>query len=333
MRTLSALAIACVSTASWVTSAAGADSALAPGCAQAGAIVAAAAGCSYGLPVVAGDLVLVPKSCRHEPAHKSVDRHAVEVRALATGARVGQASLPPTDVVGPQPPPAGQMLPGDPPLLVLPGGIAAIDARKGSAELVFEPPGRVVAAARLRGLLALAEALPAAKGGKAAIEWTVLDLEAGGVVGQALIAGGAVRDLALVQDKDGLRAMIGLGDDVTGVDLTAAVLGADGKPVVKDGQLVPRKVARSAVASGSAGSGCPVFPHPDRAIVDRPALRIEGRTAAVGQGHIAVAWRSPPAQCLAIRRADKGLRDLAWVRAADGSFQLVGTLCTGAPAL
>lgn len=316
-----------------VPAVAAAQGALAPGCAHAGAVVAAAAGCNYGLPVVAGDLVLLPKACRHEPAHKSVDRHSVEVRALATGARIAQASLPPTDAVRPLPPAAGQILPGDPPLLVLPGGIAAIDPRKGGAELVFEPQGRVLAAARLGAILALAEALPPSKEGKVAIEWTVLDLDAAAVLGQALVAGGTVRDLALTQDKEGLRTAIGLGDDATGVDLVAQVADAAGKPASKDGQLVPKKVARSKAAPAAASGGCPVFPTPDRAIVDRPAVRLEGGAAVVGAAQQYEAWRSPPAQCVAIRKADRGLRYVAWVRGADGSFQLVATMCTGAPAL
>jgi len=310
-----------------------AEGALAPGCAHAGLVIAAAPSCHYGLPVIADDLVLLPKVCRHDPAHKSFDRHAVEVRALATGARVGQASLAAGDARGPAPPPAGQVLPGDPPLLVLPSGIAAIDARKGTADVVFEAQGRLLAAARSGGLLALAEALPASHGAKAAIEWTVLDLDGGAVVGQALVAGTAVRDLALVRDKEGVRSAIGLGDDPTGVDLVATIADAAGQSTVKEGQLTPRKVARALATAAAQGAGCPVFAHPDRVLVDRPSARIEARTVAVGQSGRLETWRSPPAQCLAIRRAVKGLRDVAWVRGADGTLQLVAAVCSGAPAL
>ena len=308
-----------------------ADSARAPGCALAGAISQAAAGCSYGLAVVVDDLVLIPKSCRHELAGKPVDRQAVEVRALATGARIGQASLPAGPARGTQPPDAGQLLPGDPPLLVLPQGIAALDARKGAADLVFEPQGRLLGAARLGGLLALAEALPPGKDGKAAIEWTVIDLDAGGVVGQALIAGTAVRDLALLRDATGVRAAIGLGQDATAVELQAQLFDAGGKSALKDGQLVPRKVGAAKAAPTALPAGCAVFDPPDRAIVDRPAVRIALGQFSVGPTTLAAPFHSAPHACLAIRKAGKGLRDVAWVRAPDGGLHVVALLCSAAP--
>ena len=294
-------------------------------CGAAGApITIAAKNCTYGLPAVHDGLVLVPKSCRLDLASKPVDRQSVEVRTMA-GARIGQGSLPPQPAVGDQPADPGALLAGVPPLLVLPTGIAAIDARRGSAELVFEAQGVLLGAARAGDLLALAERLPADKSGKPKIEWTVLDLEGGAVLGQAIVAGSAVAAIALTKSAQGVRAGLSLGQDPTAVQLEALVADGAGKLAIKDGQLAVTPVAKSLPARSAPAAGCPVVATAAAVVTVRMAvLRAGGvRLPAVSGGQV---WRTSE-NCLAIADTGAGTGRLAWIAAAGGEIRLVSMTC------
>ncbi len=306
------------------------DAAPSPGCAPAGVtLTLAARACSYGLPVIYEGLVLIPKSCRLELAGKPIDRHSVEVRTVTNGSRIGQASLPPQPASGSQPPDPGAILAGTPPLLVLGAGIAAIDGRKGSADLVFEAQGVLLGAARTGDLLALAERLPPDKSGKAKIEWTILDLEAGALVGEATTSGTAIAGMSLVRSATGVRASLDLGSDATSVHIEAQVLDATGKSVVKDGQLAVVAGPKPARAVPTGAIGCPVIAASTSVVVARMAA-VRPDATRLPPSVANQPWRSPEA-CVAIIETP-GHQRLAWLRNATGDLQLVSVSCTQASA-
>ncbi|MSQ84342.1 MAG: hypothetical protein EXR77_15895 [Myxococcales bacterium] len=300
-----------------------------PGCVSAGVTIASAAkNCVYGLPALADELVLIPKSCRHDLGGKAVDRHSVEVRALSTGARIAQASLPPTPATAAQPPSPGEVLVGTPALLVLANGIASIDARKGDADMAFEAQGQLLGAARLGDLLAIAEALPAPKGAKPTIEWTILDLEAGGIVGQAVVAGNSISAIALRRSATGVVAAVHLGHDATAVQLVADVLDGANKSALKNGNLVPRRVVLSPALSPVDAGGCPVFGGAVAVVVGRPAAVIQGNHTELASTSTGIPWHSSPQSCVVIRQNSVGLRHVAWLRLPSGEVQLHAVQCS-----
>ena len=200
--------------------------------------------CRFAEPVAAlsggapANTQLVAKVCLHKSGDQRLIRHSVELRAAQTGARLQQASLPATPTTTDALPAPALVLPGSPPLLVLPHGIAAADLRLGSAELVFEAQGKLLGAARDGDLLALVEALALGdRGGAPQLEWTVLDLEAGQVIGQAVLAGAAVDSVVLRRDKSGVYTELRLMGPKKSLIVRAAILGSDGKSVVRNGQL------------------------------------------------------------------------------------------------
>jgi hypothetical protein len=201
--------------------------------------------CRFGEPIAAltsgtpANTQLVAKVCLHKNGDQRLIRHSVELRAAQTGARLQQASLPATPTTTDALPAPALVLPGSPPLLVLPHGIAAADLRLGSAELVFEAQGKLLGAARDGDLLTLVEEAPAGddRGGAPQLEWTVLDLEAGQVIGQAVLAGAAVDSVVLRRDKSGVYTELRLRGPKKSLILRAGILGPDGKSLVKNGQL------------------------------------------------------------------------------------------------
>ena len=203
--------------------------------------MAALAGCVHGAPVRQGDLILVPRVCHLTVNGVQLDRRTVDVRNGETGARVGQTSLPQAPVSPTQFSP-GTILPGDPPLLVYPGGIAAIDARANRAEVSFEPQGKLVGAARHGDLLFVAEQQPPDKNfANGSLALTVIDQEAGEVLGDLQIAGIALDSLALrtTQGK-GVELALTRQEKGKPVELVAPLRDAAGKSVVKNGALAAR---------------------------------------------------------------------------------------------
>lgn len=200
--------------------------------------------CRLGEPVAAvnpgapANTQLLAKVCLHKSGDQRLIRHSVELRSTQSGARLQQASLPATPTTTDALPAPALVLPGSPPLMVLPHGIAAADLRLGSAELVFEAQGQLLGAARDGDLLALVEALPLGdRGGPPQLEWTVLDLEAGQVIGQAVLAGAAVDSVVLRRDKSGVYTQLRLRSPKKSLVVRADILGPDGKSLVKNGQL------------------------------------------------------------------------------------------------
>lgn len=290
--------------------------------------------CAYGLPQVDGDFVLIPKVCRHELAGRAVWRRSVEVKQLATGQKVQQASLPPQDATATALPVVGQLWPGAPALLVYPQGIAAIDPKAGSAEPVHEPTGPLVAVARSGDLLALVEQLPAKGKDKGGFEWTVLDLGAGELLGQVHFGAGEVADLRWSRDgkKSAATATCKVADAkgaTKWIELTVAVTDASGKSAVRDQALEPKVSPAKAPGSAEQPSGVPTVSADPSARPDMDALRVEANSPVrVARPLVPVTCtpHAPGATCLAIVGTAAPGRWLAWVQPASGARELRG--CT-----
>jgi len=273
-----------------------------------------AGNCAYGQPQFDGDLVLVPKICRHDLAGRAVLRRSVEVKLAANGQRVQQASLPPEDSTATTLPPVGQLWPGAPTLLAYPGGIAAIEPRAGKAELVLEPQGILLAMARSGDLLGLLEQLPSDGKGKAVLEWTVLDLAAGEILGQAHLSLPKVLDLRWVSQAGGMQvALEGQADDKR-LRLQAPVRDAAGKSLIVKEALVP--VAQPATTVLVPTSAEPA------ALVDREVVRIESS----GEAKLGRPGANPdcdsPSKCLAMLGPYAGGRWLVWLQPPTGPREL-----------
>ncbi len=270
--------------------------------------------CAYGQPQIDGDLVLVPKICRHDLAGRSVVRRSVEVKLLANGQRVQQASLPPEDSTATTLPAVGQLWPGAPALLAYPGGIAAIEPRAGKADVVLEPQGTLIAMARSADLLALLEQLPSDGKGKPVLEWTVLDLAAGEILGQAHLSLPKVLDLRWVSSASGLQvALEGQADDKR-LRLQAPVRDAAGKSLIVKEALVPvPQAAANCVPAAGADPG---------AMLDREIVRIE----SAGDAKLGRPGATPdcdtPSKCLAMVGPYAGGRWLVWLQPASGPREL-----------
>jgi hypothetical protein len=280
-------------------------------------VLVASTGCDYGVPARSGELLLVPKVCRLPLDGKLLDRHSVEVRLASTGAKVGQASLPPAQVKDakvplPQP---GMLLGGAFPLLVLPVGIAAIEGRSGRAELVFEPQGRLLGVARLGEVLAVVEEMPADDGfPKGSLEWTVLDFGAGDVLGSLRLAGVDLAGLALrTPASGGLEAVLERTAAGKHVEVVAMVRDAAGKTMAPGGTLAGK--VRPLLASLSmAASGCEILAPANSVVLARPRLVVAGAPAAASV-------------CLAVTEVDGQGRGFAWWQTATGSRELRTMTC------
>lgn len=289
--------------------------------------MAALPGCVHGAPVRQGDLILVPRVCQLTVNGAQVFRRTVDVRNGETGARVGAVSLPPGAIAAEQFVP-GAVLPGDPPLLVYPTGIAAIDARANRAEVSFEAQA-LVGVARYGDLLLVVEAQPADKQfGNGSLQLTVIDQEAGEVLGDLQIAGTALDALALraTQGK-GVELTLARDDKGKPVALVAPLRDAAGKSLVKNGALAAK--VQPATALTTTAIGCALLPAPASAVVAQAAVLVRdgklergklpglslvtmpptdacmlvGALAATGAERIGMAWfdRAGKAQLQAVR--------------------------------
>ncbi len=319
-----------------------------PPCQDVGPWLAATTGCDYGAPVRSGTSLLVPKVCRIAMGGKNVDRHTVEVRN-STGAKLGQASLPPTpaDTNWPQP---GFVLAGTPPLLVVPAGIAGLELRTGTAEFVYEPQGTLIAVTRQGDLLALAERVQApiqpgqnkavlAKNqpNQGAVEWTVLDLDAGTIVGQQHLAGPELEGLGWQQTAQGqVEAVLVRTAQGKRLEIAAVVVDAAGKVIIsKDGTL-DAKVRPAGSAGTAVSSGpdqCVALTTGQGAVLGSPGVVLsqEPSRNRMAQGQKLLPWQGP-LRCEAVMALDTASgqgaavlitptgRALHWVRCAtDGT--------------
>ena len=300
--------------------------------------------CSYGPPVISGESVLIPKVCLHDSKGHKVLRHSVEARSLASGARQNQAALPAQATATDALPPPGTVLPGTPALLVIPQGIAACDFQRGAAELVFESQGGLIGAARNGDALALVEALPAeSKGKPARLEWTVLDLEAGGVLGQVLLAGHSIEGLALQRTGAALTAVLWQANGGRLQEVQAAVYSDSGQLSAKNGDM-PLRIRVVATAPAPTvpwpqAGACPTAVGDRGALVGKPTLVIggsagqpQGRGAHADPAQVARLLWTGPQPCLGAVLAPGAVRGAAWLRTASGAAELRAIHCSSAPA-
>lgn len=256
-------------------------------CVAAGAKVRAMRSCRYGTPVVVGDVLFLPRSCRLPLKSGPIERHTVEIRDAVTGRKHGQASLPPKPSTSGAPPRPGALIGGPYPLFVWQGGIAAIDAASKRARVVYEATGQLAAVARYGEVLALVDALPADKTFKrGSLEWTVLDFGAGELLGQLRAAPAPLTDIGIAKGSQGGRSLVawlGLKGPKGPLEVSATIRGADGKPAAKGGHLSPRASAPKGrglpFASGAtAGPGqtCAVLTGRDAVITAAPWVDLGG---------------------------------------------------------
>ncbi len=269
--------------------------------------------CAYGQPIVDGDLVLVPKVCHHDLAGRKVVRRSVEVKSLATGQRVQQASLPPEDFTGTTLPVVGQLWPGAPVLLAYPGGIAAIESRAGKADVVMEPQGPLLAVARSGDLLAIVEQLPAEGKEAPMLEWTVLDLAAGEILGLTHMKPSPVADLRWSLDPRGLAVELDVPHGDKLLTLRVPVRDSGGKSLISKEILVP--VATAATAKDRYLPGDP------ESVLSREALRVES-TGDVRGSRLAACQLAAPSKCLAKLAPNRGDHWLAWLQPPTGPREL-----------
>ncbi len=271
------------------------ECALVPGSAP----MAALPGCVHGAPVRQGDLVLVPRVCHLTVNGAQVERRTVDIRHGDTGARVSQVSLPPGTLPPEQFVP-GAVLPGEPPLLVYPTGIAAIDARAGHAEVSFEAQGKLVGVARLGDLLLVVEAqAPDKVFANGSLALTVIDQEAGEVLGDLQLAGTALDALAL-RPTQGKGAELALQRQEKGkpVELVAPLRDAAGKSVVKKGALAAHVVPLNPLALTPAG--CALLPSASSALVERSPVAVhDGKIDRDLPNGLAIV-ATPPADACAV---------------------------------
>ena len=302
---------------------------------QAGATpLPAMTGCVHGLPVRQGELLLIPRVCRATLANQPVVRHSVDVRHAETGAKIGTASLPPTTPGTGEPVP-GTVLAGEPPLLVTPDGIAALEPRKGVAEPSFAPEGTLVAVARSGDVLVVVEATPADKhfpAGSLAI--TVMDQEAGDLLGEQRIAGTALSSLEL-------RAGTGKALDVlltrTEKDkLVTAVLpvrDAAGKKLAnKDGVLGAKLQPGTPPPASVTGDGCAVVQARLTGHVGQTAVRVADGHVGVPNADARATWTGPAegGQCMVVSALGTGETPAAavWLQTAPDKAVLRVARCT-----
>jgi len=246
-------------------------------------------GCDYGVPVRSGAHLIVPRVCRLAVEGKHYDRHGVDVRDGATGARIGQAALPPVLVAPGRPMPrVGALLGGAYPLLVHHTGIAVIDAKAGRAEAVFEAPAGLVAVARRGEILAVAEVVPAEKGAPAGLEWTVLDFGAGELLGQLQLEGTALTGLGLRGGAGTpLEAVLEREQQGRPIEWVAEIRNSSGTLVPKDGKLMAKsRPAPARAAAEAATAGCPVAPIASSVLLASPVLIVSPDKSR----HILAAW-------------------------------------------
>jgi hypothetical protein len=273
-------------------------------------------GCVYGLPVAHGELWLVPRACRLQLDGRWLDRQTVEVRRGST--RVTQASLPPmpasADPAQGLPPP-GEVLPGSTPLWVLPHGIAAVDTRQGRAEWMFEAPGSLLAVARHGDLLALAESATPDNANTSRLQLTVLDLEAGDVIGETRLAGDGLTDLRLASGDDGRVDLLVERSDARRrqqIVLPVQDKAGDRSHALKQARARDLNAAPASPPPGEAA--CPALAERHHAVTARPALSLP--TAAGQAVHLRpdsqLPWRGL-GRCLALGVPGPDRRSWVWL--------------------
>jgi len=288
-------------------------------------------GCVHGAPARSGDTLLIPRICRTSLQGKTFDRHTVDIRNATTGARVGQASLPPSEPKAGAPlAQVAQILGGPWPLLVHPGGIGAVDAKASRIEAVFESDSGLNAVARLGDVLTIVEKmLPDKQFPKGGLEWTVLDYGAGEMLGQLQLAGGPAEAVALkATTGGGIEAALYRSVAGKRFALIAQVIDSAGKHAA-DAAMRAKVVEVPGLSRPPAAAGCAV-------LATAAAIRVDvlgfstsddparNAPAVASAGHASVTSAST---CLAILEPDTRGDTFGWFAAAGGKAELRAVHC------
>jgi hypothetical protein len=220
--------------------------------------------CVWGAPLQVMDQWLVPRTCRvslpaeaGKPA-KVMLRQGIEV--AGTGRTI---YLPATDAPASGLPAPGQWLAGEPPLLVFPSGLAAIDVRRGQGEWVLQADGQLAAVARSGDVIALADRIAAVGKQPAVVEFSAVDIGKGIDFGAAVTKDAPVVGLEVSTTNDGLKLLATLQTPKGLALATMALADASGKPQNKDGQLPlsvgPAPPPSAPATSQPAGTTCPTL--------------------------------------------------------------------------
>lgn len=304
-------------------------------CAAVGLKIGTMSTCRYGVPVVVGKVLFVPKACKIPIGKRVITRHTVELRDLATGRKQGQASLPAVRIPAASAaktaiPKPGALIGGPYPLFVHDRAIAAIDASSRRARVVFEATGTIAGVARYGELLAIVERLPkAGKRPAGVLEWTVLDFGAGEILGQSHLAPTQLLDVGLGKEGGQLVSWLGVKSAKGSADLVAPVRTKAGKPATTNGRLaaVAKRRGQRFMAHGSrAKSGtkpaCVVLTGRDSVL---PSAVWVDLGAKSGTSPAAAARTLPIAGCLAATGGSG--RVWAWHRSSAGNPELRAYQC------
>jgi hypothetical protein len=286
----------------------------------AGVAIRALPGCNYGVPVRAGDKLLVPRACRLQVAEKTVERHTIEIRLAATGASVGQASLPAAGAVSTASLPVpGIVLPATPMLYAWPGGLAALDLATRTLEPALAPDGTLLAVAVRGDRVVVVEGSDASK-------WqvTALDLEHESVIGEATVQAPPPNGLAWTAAGDAVEVTVAGTNSWSRLIVTLPTGAPQGPPP----PLSIRRLAVPAPRPASAPN-CPWVPARDATVFNELAPMPSNPS-------VITYWAAPDQgarlngggdRCTAVVAADATGRAFAWTATASGP-QLRPVTCT-----
>ncbi len=279
-------------------------------------MLVAVAACDYGVPTRSGEFLLIPKVCRLETVDGAVDRHAADVFNARTGTRVGQAGAGTTKTTKDKLlQRVGVILNSNPPLLAWAGGIAKLQPRTAQAESLFESDGELQGVILRDDLLAVADRLPPSRQhAKGAIEWTILDLSAGEIMGQATLAGQKTWALQFRAEK--ARAVTGVivvESEGKRYETTALLRNDAGKAAAKDGAIKPVTTPAATAAAPLVAKDCGVLHANDAALLLQPSLVVSSAPdrAVAAKSDLGVKF-TDAARCLATVELDAQGNGFAW---------------------
>lgn len=291
--------------------------------------------CAWGAPLQLGLQWALPKVCRvalpasaGKPAQVML-RHGVEL--VGTGRNLYLPATTWTQGVDAPLPAPGEWLPGEPPLLVLPEGLAVVDARSNRAEWVLQADGALAAVARDGDVIALADRIPAAGKQPALVEFSAVDIGKGVDFGAVVTKDSPVLELGLVRTGQALTMQAVL-ETLKGRALaTMALLDAAGKPTAKDGELplqasaAPAKVEAKPAVDASV---CPQFGSRKLVLPGAPVLVVRSTGIAAERR-----WSEPtllpqqtPANCAALAAGAAPQTRFVWMWDASAKSALAAEL-------
>lgn len=292
--------------------------------------------CAWGAPLQSGPQWLLPKVCRvalpasgGKPAQVMI-RHGVEV--VGTGRNLYLPATPWTQAADAPLPAPGEWLAGEPPLLVLPEGLAVFDLRSNRAEWVLEADGALAAVARDGDVIALADRIAAAGKQPALVEFSAVDIGKGLDFGAVVTKDSPVLDLAVVRTDRALSMHATLETPKGRALAQIALTDATGKQTAKDGQLPLQASAAPAKAESPrhtvSDNICPQFGPRRLVLPASPALVV--RSAGVSADR---RWSEPttlpnqtPVHCAALLLGSTPQTRFVWMWGGESKAPLAAEL-------